>query len=884
MKRIISLMSILFVVFLLVACGDTLVPSTLPSSVIDENNKDTESEIGVNELSITTKSVVNTFYPMIDCGRYEGTEFARIDINTCEYRIIDTYEELCTLTSLGEGYSKTIYDENVILALHTYRICDKYEAVGYYDFAFDGRSASIKAVCTEPAVSKEGEIVRETQYLQIPRAMLEGVETNTVGGIIDVQKEEAELLPTVQIPLENSSLEIGSAYLLNKEELNSFLEFNGISVAPMWETEEEYLVLAICHDMNTPSKPLGYKLVSSFEGKLSVERIYKSDTPLSTGAILELVSIPRSALASERYESVYLTSRQLVCREYSNKKTIVDTVIVDEQSCEYYDFLDLGIYFYDNELPSGCAYHIITTKEELSSYVASPYLEESYFESNYVVVLRLNGYNPTKTIGIKEITPSDNGISVYMDVGRVIDREHQNDELEKPDYIGPERFQAEYCYVSLPKTHIDIRYLNNNIGNVSLEVNDFDGKESYRTIVYDVAEKYSPKENATWIVVDGSDAQALRLETGIDVDISRIMKDGKFLLAYYGKAAYGTHFARCLSNENNLYVDMSYLYSDSEYDARLFAVEIDLDMLNCTSKEITVHIKRHVQLYAKMQPSPEGNTVIKDSFHASHYEDHNFKKEPENEITVLENQEAYEAFLSEHTSIELYPIVSFENCNIIAYYQYEPCTGCDDNTTFGNVRVANGRMYIDKYVEGHMGGAAMNPTIYFIAVEKAYFEDGIDTIFFIEKMSCEMALDKIPPDHTESELETYWIREDLKEKPDFDFKFITTLDEYKEIFAQYTKYENLVFDVNFEKVYILAISTEDTVSHNSCGIYEFRDLTIKNGILHLTQYPVKCCNDMESHTHSSGIKYHTLYLITMEKSFDWETIKEVLILDTVTEG
>ena len=120
MKKIISLLSILLVVFLLCACGDTTVPSTssteesqqstTQSSVIDTNDKDTEEGTVAHELSLTTDFVMDEFYPMIDCGRFEAADFARIALNTYEYRIIDTHEELIAKTTGGAGYSSTIFE------------------------------------------------------------------------------------------------------------------------------------------------------------------------------------------------------------------------------------------------------------------------------------------------------------------------------------------------------------------------------------------------------------------------------------------------------------------------------------------------------------------------------------------------------------------------------------------------------------------------------------------------------------------------------------------------------------------------------------------------------------------------------------------------------
>ena len=357
MKKIISLLSILLVVFLLCACGDTTVPSTssteesqqstTQSSVIDTNDKDTEEGTVAHELSLTTDFVMDEFYPMIDCGRFEAADFARIALNTYEYRIIDTHEELIAKTTGGAGYSSTIFEENVVLALHTYRICDSYEAVGYYDFTFDGKRTSIKTLEVEPTVSREGEIVRETVYLLIPKEDIVTEESSAVGGLMDIQREEVEFLQMMQIPLTNSTLAPNTAYLLEEGETTEFLSENGVDILPQFEITEAYKVIARVLDVNTPAS-LGYNVLSSLEGHLSIERLYKSDAEYSTTPVLELIAIPKEMLASESYTSSNFTERMLICHEYSYEKIITNTVIVNEKSDDYYDLLDLGIYYYDN--------------------------------------------------------------------------------------------------------------------------------------------------------------------------------------------------------------------------------------------------------------------------------------------------------------------------------------------------------------------------------------------------------------------------------------------------------------------------------------------------------------------------------------------------------
>lgn len=885
MKKIISLLSILLVAFLLCACGNTPVPSTssteqslqnpTQSSVIDTNNKDMEKDTVAQELSATYEYVTEDFYPMIDCGRFEATDFARIELNTYEYRIIDTHEELTAKTSGGAGYSSSIFEEYVVLALHTYRICDSYEPVGYYGFTFDGKRTSIKTLETEPTVSREGEVVRETVYLLLPREDIAAGESSAVGGLIDIQGEEVELLQAMQIPIPSTTLALNTAYLLEADEIREFLAENVADDLPQLEITEAYRVIAIVLDANTPAS-LGYNVLSSLEGHLSIERLYKNDAEYSTTPVLELIAIPKATLASESYTSLHVTERMLDCHEYSYEKIITNTVIVNEKSDDYYDFLNLGIYYYDSQLPEGMAYHVITTKAELDSYVGNPYLEESYFENNYVVVLRLNGYAPLYTLGIKQIVNTDGVLTVYMDDDSRFNRSNEN-ELVQEELFEEEKFQSQYCYVSVPKDKLIFKQDADIIGEVNLVAVEVNSKDYTTTSYNNLGEGYRPSMDSVWIVVEGADAQEVRLATGIDV--SGLMKKGKFLFVYYGKVPYHASFLECHSNENNVYIEMNYIDYGVEYAPRLFVTSIPLSSLNCTEREVTVHLLKYRQQYAKVMDAPEKVVQYKDSFFASHYEGNTIAKVPKNEYTIIESQKAYEEFLTEHTNFEVYPSIDFEAWNVIAYYQYEPCTNCDSSTAFCNVRVGDRVMYIDKRVEEHMGGAAMNPTIYFIAVEKSYFEGGIDTVYFIEKHYVTDWYGKYPEyDLIESEhlTLTFTTSDGLSAIPDFSWKIIDSKQELDLLYEKYTgNIEYGVLDNVFDSSVVLAICYKEGYDMLAYG--GFKDFTVKNNTIYITKYYPQYVHGEDEDILVSGFSCTVLHLVVVERCFIPEEITDVVV-------
>lgn len=882
MKKILTMIIALLVILLIVSCGtihtdnsSTPTGDSSSSSVAGTPDKENNKEENT-PLALYIEEKADEFYPMIDCGRFEAADFAHIALNTYEYRIIDTHEELIAKTTGGAGYSSTIFEENVVLALHTYRICDSYEAVGYYDFTFDGKRTSIKTVEIEPTVSREGEIVRETVYLLIPKEDIVFEESSAVGGLMDIQREEVEFLQMMQIPLTNSTLAPNTAYLLEEGEITEFLSENGVDILPQFEITEAYKVIARVLDVNTPAS-LGYNVLSSLEGHLSIERLYKSDAEYSSTPVLELIAIPKEMLASASYTSLNVTERQLVCHEYSYEKIITNTVIVNEKSNDYYDFLNLGIYYYDSQLPEGMAYHVITTKAELDSYVENPYLEESFFENNYVVVLRLNGYAPLYTLGIKQIVNTDGVLTVYMDDDSRFNRSNENEQVQE-DLFEEEKFQSQYCYVSVPKDKVDIMDREDNIGSAYLVFSDIDDEEHYYTTVYgNIGEGYTPSMDSVWIVVEGADAQEVRLATGIDV--SRNMKKGEFLLVYYGKAPYDTRFLDCQSNENNVYIEMNYIDHGVEYAPRLYVTRIPLSSLNCTEREVTVHLLKYRQQYAKVMDAPDKLVQYNSSFFASHYEGNTIAKVPKNEYTVIESQEAYEEFLSEHTNFEVYPSIDFEIWNVIAYYQYEPCTNCDNSTAFCNVRVGDRVMYIDKRVEGHMGGTAMNPTIYFIAVEKAHFEGGMDTIYFIEKHYA-MDWDEEYPDYDYIESEhltlTFTTSDGLSAIPEFSWKIIDSKQELDLLYEKYTgNVEYGVLDNVFDSSVVLAICYKEGYDMLAYG--GFKDFTVKNNTIYITKYYPQYKHGEDEDIVVSGFACTVLHLVVVERCFIPEEITDVVV-------
>ena len=126
-------------------------------------------------------------------------------------------------------------------------------------------------------------------------------------------------------------------------------------------------------------------------------------------------------------------------------------------------------------------------------------------------------------MGIKQIVNTDGVLTVYMDDDSRFNRSNEN-ELVQEELFEEEKFQSQYCYVSVPKDKLIFKQDADIIGEVNLVAVEVNSKDYTTTSYNNLSEGYSPSMDSVWIVVEGADAQEVRLATGIDV--SGLMKKG----------------------------------------------------------------------------------------------------------------------------------------------------------------------------------------------------------------------------------------------------------------------------------------------------------------------------------------------------------------------
>ena len=87
---------------------------------------DAEREAKDNEFSFDSIVVERYGYDIVAAGRYYGNDFDNVKYYGSYYRIIDNYDDFSTLTAWGNKIDKSVFNDNFILVLHTYKKCDLY--------------------------------------------------------------------------------------------------------------------------------------------------------------------------------------------------------------------------------------------------------------------------------------------------------------------------------------------------------------------------------------------------------------------------------------------------------------------------------------------------------------------------------------------------------------------------------------------------------------------------------------------------------------------------------------------------------------------------------------------------------------------------------------
>ncbi|MBO4982498.1 MAG: hypothetical protein J6D23_00425 [Clostridia bacterium] len=169
-------------------------PGTVDTSIQVEYDADREAQD--NEFPFDSIIIERNGYDLVAAGKYYGNDFENVKYYGSYYRIIDNYEDFSELTQWGNKTDESLFDDNFILVLHSYKsaydtyyLHSKYAELNgkgrYRDFGFnesgrltiiEGKSCSDKAVVGEEPVYREDcEVILpietvETIYLVIPKS------------------------------------------------------------------------------------------------------------------------------------------------------------------------------------------------------------------------------------------------------------------------------------------------------------------------------------------------------------------------------------------------------------------------------------------------------------------------------------------------------------------------------------------------------------------------------------------------------------------------------------------------------------------------------------------------------------------------------------------
>ncbi|MBQ7906880.1 MAG: hypothetical protein IJ309_02795 [Clostridia bacterium] len=215
MKKLLIAISILLVLsIMIVACdiipsGDELSSGNEDGGELNPDNNDTvdtsikieddvDREDKDSEFPFEAVIVERDGYDIVAAGKYYGNDFDNVKYYGSYYRIIDNYDDFSELTAWGETVDKSLFDDNFILVLHSYKRAydtyythSKYNELNgkglYTNFGLnktgiltisEGKSGSDRAVIgEEPIYIEDYETVlpietKETIYLVIPKSEL----------------------------------------------------------------------------------------------------------------------------------------------------------------------------------------------------------------------------------------------------------------------------------------------------------------------------------------------------------------------------------------------------------------------------------------------------------------------------------------------------------------------------------------------------------------------------------------------------------------------------------------------------------------------------------------------------------------------------------------
>ena len=228
MKKLLSIiLVVLMLTALLASCGtpvntnldtDTNTDTTSDTSQepVDTSIKveyDAEREASDNEFPFDNIVVERNGYDIVSAGRYYGNDFDNIKYYGSYYRIIDNYNDFSELTAWGNKIDVSVFDENFILVLHTYK--NKYiyysnsdEKGTYNNFGINTRTNSL-AIEEEWIIPGGSYAIIDPEGNIIQQPEMEDKQTNFPA---DVRETIYLIIPKKELP-ENVTLN-GEIYLM----------------------------------------------------------------------------------------------------------------------------------------------------------------------------------------------------------------------------------------------------------------------------------------------------------------------------------------------------------------------------------------------------------------------------------------------------------------------------------------------------------------------------------------------------------------------------------------------------------------------------------------------------------------------------------------------
>ena len=897
MKRIFTLIILLLLVALTVSCTDTehtengskngIVsnPDTQSSSKLDEEgNQDIEpSEPPKQDPTHFTKADTtvsfekNEYYSFLELGSYLGHDLSG---RGSYFRILETYDEIVNLTSNGRYFNKEQLKDYYVVVLYRYAGYSDDGVIGYKDFNIDGDNASItlhswSSDLYEVTPAKGENIV----FLRVPKSEIEI--DKTIGGKITITYDDFYLYESTYVEVEKGKYKNNTSWVIAHKNIDEFLEQNGIKDFD-WHMLGRYIrqshtYIAVYMETVHPDS-IGYGNLIVKGNEISIKREYESENESSLKSIIELVAVPTEKLKTGVI-NVNICQTENSLMSIPSAPVVIKTEITDKGSYNYYDFIDLGVYYYEEELRENNAFHIITSYEELEKYTEKAHnLTKEFFETNVVVVLKISGTDILDVYGIRNIGFGNSAIlQATIETGK-------EDWKESGSVNGP--FQFNICYVSVPREDIYRNYYQNK-GELSVKKNKLSRYDNLYSDYFTPVDGYDVPLNSAWLLTSTKEIQSFYKETGI-----RISSLGsKLQIVYYGYLGDNPYFYDLHSNEKNIYMDVSCVKTE-DAEPRFYILDVDWSLIKCLGNVITIHLIKYEQNSARTLPSKNEPLKINSSFYASGYNPTHLTNTPDFEWKLIQNSTELDELIKGYTNILEYEEVDFEKQLVIAHYYVEGCTDCPGATNFGNIRVANKKMYVDKYFRSHWGGCAETSALYFIIVNRDDIKEEVEDIVFIERFvskkteeQIKLVYDRweITVDSTPYEMQvisTIGMSPDtpIKKKVDFDFKFIESKDSLLALLNEYTNVEakKEFLELDFENKLIIALYQEEGGGAYVGG--QFRNLIIKNGnTLEINHYYEWEENDGEYGIESDDAIHPTIYLIAVEKSFDTSKIESVLL-------